>query len=138
VDDSPGSQLVLRWCVQLARRLGAPVEVVHAVSRLSLWVLAALQIDTTPTLRRRKAKLRGPWTGALRDAGVPYQTWFMLGNSAHELERVAAQHASPLIVVGTTSHRSGETTLGSTARRLTHHAHYPIVLVPPADRQLMP
>lgn len=48
IDGSRGSDEAVRWVAQHGPALDASVTTVHVLSRVDLWDLAAMQIDTAP------------------------------------------------------------------------------------------
>ena len=140
VDGSPGSDAAVAWVAAHGPVLQARVIAVHVVSRMDLWDLAALQVDTAPLLAERRHKLKTTWTEPLRAAGLRVTTRLVRGDAAMELLRVAEQREADLIVIGSKNHSAArDIVLGGTAHKIVNHAHRAIVLVPapspPAPRK---
>jgi nucleotide-binding universal stress UspA family protein len=66
---------------------------------------------------------------AARDHGVEVHTELVPGHAAEVITHYAAAHGHDLIVVGYRGHFMGDILLGSTADRVAHHAHCPVMAV---------
>jgi nucleotide-binding universal stress UspA family protein len=131
-DDSRASRAALRWAVREASLRAAPVVVVHVVSSIREWVLAALQVDTDRLRRRAGRELRDVWTAPLRARGVPYTAQVASGRPGPTLLRVARSRRAACVVIGT-DHRQrlGVRNDGPVTRYVQHHARRPVIVVPP-------
>ncbi len=131
-DGSEGSRRALEWSGELARDIGAEVEVVHVESRAALWEFSAIQIDIDRYLAEIQGLLVGLWTAPLRDAGVGYHTQLVRGDPATELLRIAVELDAYLVVAGARKHAAlHDLIVGGTAHKLVNRANRPVVLVPP-------
>ncbi len=131
IDGSQGSDEAVRWVVQYGTALDARVTAVHVLSRVDLWDLAALQVDTAPILAKRREQLRTEWTEPLRAAGLRVASRLVRGDPAMELLKIAEQREADLLVIGGRRHTAlRDIVLGGTAHRVVNHAHRPVVLVP--------
>jgi nucleotide-binding universal stress UspA family protein len=142
-DDSRPAQAALRWAAGEALRNDAVVVVAYAISPVSEWMLAALQIDSDRIRVQRHRELRGPWTQPLRACAVPYQTRLVSGRPGPALLDLARSTHASCIVIGADRHRRlGHWSEGPVQRFVQHHAQRPVVSVPPdtprfaADRDL--
>ena len=63
------------------------------------------------------------------DRGVSTRTDLVPGHSADVIVHYAAAHAHDLIVVAHHAHILGDMLIGSTADRVAHHAHCPVLVV---------
>jgi nucleotide-binding universal stress UspA family protein len=61
--------------------------------------------------------------------GVQVDTDLVAGHAAEIITPYAKAHGHDLIVVGHRGHFLGDYLLGSTADRVTHHAHCPVIVV---------
>jgi nucleotide-binding universal stress UspA family protein len=131
VDGSPVAQQALRWAADLAVMNGAHVHAVHVVSDAGLVELDALQLDSTPVIRRARANVVGEWTQVLRERGVEYTTSVLVGNPATELLGSIAKYHADLAVLGASRH-SGlrDELLGGIAHRVVNRCDVPVVVVP--------
>ncbi len=131
-DGSEGSRRALEWSAELAREVGAEIEVVHVESRAALWEFSAVQIDINPYLAELQDLLDDLWTEPLRDAGVSYHTRLVRGDPATELVRIAVELDAYLVVAGARKHAAlHDLIVGGTAHKLVNRANRPVVLVPP-------
>jgi nucleotide-binding universal stress UspA family protein len=132
-DVEPQSQSALTVAIDLARRLGAHLDVVHAVDLRDYpldpdgtdWEAAsALTTQATEHVRAAVDDDTQSWT---------YHAW--RGDPVHLLATVAEEYDALMIVVGThgvglaaTFHRLAA---GSVSRGLVGHSHIPVLVVPP-------
>ena len=130
-DDSERARRALAWAGRFVQENGATLHVVHAVSSVGEWELAAAQIDPDPLRHEQERLLREEWTASLRDAGVPYRADTAVGDPADVIIEAAKRDAADLIVVGA-SHRGtfGEILHGSVAHKLVHESPIPVAVVP--------
>lgn len=142
-DDSPAGTAALRTGTDLARRLGARVEVVHAVPQLLPAAPTALMSDgfvlpTADDVTASCDQLRDELSGRLRPdldaAGVEWELQVIAGDAVTVLEEQAEQADAYLVVVGT-RHAGLGTALdrlltGSTSRGLQRRSHRPVLVVP--------
>ena len=61
--------------------------------------------------------------------GVEVHTELVAGHAAELIAHYARAHAHDLIVIGHRGHILGDYLLGSTADRVAHHAHCPVMVV---------
>ena len=119
------------WVAEHGAQLDAQVTAVHVLSRVDLWDLAALQIDTAPILETRRRQLRTEWTEPLRKAGLRVTSRLVRGDPAMELLKIADQREADLLVIGGKRHTAvRDIVLGGTAHKIANHARRPVVLVP--------
>ncbi len=131
VDGSPGSDAAVAWVEAHGPALQAQVTAVHVVSRMNLWDLAALQVDTGPLLEERRHNLKTVWTEPLHAAGLRVTTRLVRGDPAMEILHVAEQREADLIVIGSKNHTAvRDIVLGGTAHKVVNHGRRPILLVP--------
>ncbi len=130
-DDSPAARAALQWAVREASRNDAVVVVAYAISPVSEWMLAALQIDCDRIRVQRRRDLRGPWTQPLRASAVPYETKLLSGRPGPALLDLARSKDASCIVIGADRHRRlGHWSEGPVQRFVQHHARRPVVSVP--------
>lgn len=131
IDGSRGSDEAVRWVAQHGPALDASVTAVHVLSRVDLWDLAAMQIDTAPILAKRREQLRVEWTEPLRAAGMRVTSRLLRGDPAMELLKLADQREADLLVIGGKRHTAlRDIVLGGTAHKVVNHSNRPVVLVP--------
>jgi nucleotide-binding universal stress UspA family protein len=63
------------------------------------------------------------------ERGVDLTTELVPGHAAEVISHYARAHGHDLIVIGHRGHFLGDYLLGSTADRVAHHAHCPVIVV---------
>ena len=131
LDASKGAQAAAHWVTQIARASDDRVVAVHVMPRSELWALGALQVDAKPLVDETQALLAGPWTSALRKAGIACTTRFVRGDPAAELLRAATRLNAAMLVIGTKGHGSvHDLVVGGTVHKIINRSSVPVVLVP--------
>lgn len=144
VDGSDGSRRAVQWASDLARAIEAEVIAVHAIAppaapywapEIAVAIEPQLSEDQVQAWRTSlQRQLDREWCAPLRDAGVRFRAAVVDGHPAAVLMRVADDENAGLIVVGRRGHGGfAELVLGSVGHQLTHHAHRPVVVVPPIN-----
>ena len=130
VDGSEGSFRALAWCQEMAGAVATEVIVVHAEEPLAEWVP-----HSNPDSWYQVALEHGEeWVAPLRHAGVTARVLVAEGSAVDALTDAATREQAGLLVVG--SRGLGGITglrLGSTALKVLHHGHLPVVMVPAAE-----
>lgn len=129
VDGSPSSVQALRWAVQQARLMGAPICAVSAwdLPASPTWLAVEEDIDC------REEGARTVLDGAIKDAtgdaeAVPVQREVVCGHPAEVL--VNASTDAGLLVVGSRGHGGfAGLLLGSVSQHVVTHASCPVVVV---------
>ncbi len=132
LDGSEGSARAVPHAVELARRDGAKLVVVHVEERIAakgdMPPLRADEEEIVKTIRDQVA--------AIQSDGIDAElvtTSVMLGGPGSAIAAVAEDVGADLIVIGTRGHSSiPGLIVGSVAHRLLHVAHRPILAVPPS------
>lgn len=129
-NDSEASRAALRWAAHHVGTTGT-VVVVHVVSAVGEWELAAAQIDPDPVRHGLEQRLDREWCAPLRTAGVPYHSMVAVGAVAEQLIAVARRWDVELIVLGMSTRGSlAELVSRTTMRALRGHVVRPVVAVP--------
>jgi nucleotide-binding universal stress UspA family protein len=138
VDGSPASALALHWSLAEAKLRGAPLRVVHAWSApvlvTSAGAVATVDESFRTSLREGGSELvaRLLEESGAASAGVEIERVIVEGRPAPTLVREAREAA--LLVVGSRGHGGfAGLLLGSVSQQCAHHAHCPVVIVPPPD-----
>jgi nucleotide-binding universal stress UspA family protein len=116
---------------QLAKESGAVLTVVHVHHLPSLGAPQLLGLEDLELgwkqadllVSRRAAEVLGP-------LGVPWRFEVRTGETATELEALAAERGADMVVVGNRGHGLGHRLLlGSVSNRLIQHANRPVLVV---------
>jgi len=133
-DFSEPSDAARRTAIELARRLGAELEIVHVEEPLPAY---AFSEGALPDLPRLQEEVRS-WAEReveqqakeARAAGVPVTTAVLLGTPANAIVETARTDGADLIVVGTHGRTGFERILlGSVAERVVRTASCPVLTV---------
>jgi nucleotide-binding universal stress UspA family protein len=141
VDGSGHAQRALEWAVNEAavRRAALTVLAVSPVA-VSTWTGTPITSEADEPVREQArqavqdaaGKAVGTLTGEARPASVTVRA--VSGNPAEEL--VNASREADLVVVGSRGVGGfGRLALGSVSSQVSHHAHCPVVIVPPESRE---
>ena len=138
-DFSEPSAAALRTAMELARRLGAELFIVHVEEPLPAY---AFSEGGLPDLPRLQQEVRG-WAEReleqlatqARDAGVPVRTAVLFGTPANTIVETARSEGIDLVVVGTHG-RTGlaHVLIGSVAERIVRQAPCPVLTVKNVSR----
>jgi nucleotide-binding universal stress UspA family protein len=130
VDGSDGSRKALDCALSLCVSVGAPLTALAVEGKLPAYAGSLGEVDE---VKREKDEY---FTGVLDDAraeaqerGVEIRTELVAGHAAEVISHYAKAHGHDLIVVGHRGHFLGDYLLGSTADRVAHHAHCPVMVV---------
>jgi nucleotide-binding universal stress UspA family protein len=130
LDGSAGSQKALEKGIELARLAGASLTALAVEGRLPAY---AATIGEVEEVQREKdaffdALARSAREQASRE-GVELAVEVRPGHAAELIVRHAKETGVDLIVVGHKGHFLEDYLLGSTADRVAHHAHCPVMIV---------
>jgi nucleotide-binding universal stress UspA family protein len=134
VDGSENAQRALTWALDEARRRSVPCLLVHAVD-YALLSVAPYWAGAFEEMRHIAQDLLDTDVAFARERQPSVEVRGVLetGSAAHAL--VDASADAELLVVGSRG-RGGLTgaLLGSVSSACVHHAHCPVVVIPPVDR----
>jgi nucleotide-binding universal stress UspA family protein len=130
VDGSEGAARALACAISLCERLGGRLTVLAVEGKLPAYAASLGEVDD---VKRQRDEF---FTGVLRDAhdaaaahDVRVHTDLVPGHAAEVISHYARAHGHDLIVIGHRGHFLGDFLLGSTADRVAHHAHCPVMVV---------
>lgn len=130
VDGSEGAQKALDCALSICAALGAKLTALAVEGRLPAYAASVGEVDE---VRREKDEFfQRVLDGARREAqsrGVEVATVLVPGHAAEVITHYARAHGHDLVVIGYRGHFLGDYLLGSTADRVTHHAHCPVMVV---------
>jgi nucleotide-binding universal stress UspA family protein len=130
IDGSEGAQKALDCALSICAAVEAELTALAVEGRLPAYAGSLGEVDE---VKREKDQY---FTRVLDQAreqaaaqGVPLKTDLIPGHAAEVITHYAKAHAHDLIVVGHRGHFLGDYLLGSTADRVAHHAHCPVMVV---------
>ena len=134
IDGSTASGEALAWAADLARRIGASIEVVHAWQEPFVGGYPYTAATYEPGESERSARqVLDVMVDKEDESGLaePIRRLLLNGPAAPTL--LAAAQGAYLLVVGSRGQGGFEgLLLGSVSQQLVHHAGCPVVVIPPA------
>jgi nucleotide-binding universal stress UspA family protein len=130
IDGSKGAQRALDCALSLIERLGGRLTALAVEGKLPAYAATAGEVDE---VKREKDRFfrnileEAKTQAAERD--VELNTDLIPGHAAEVITHYAKAHGHDLIVIGHRGHFLGDYLLGSTADRVAHHAHCPVIVV---------
>jgi nucleotide-binding universal stress UspA family protein len=130
VDGSEGSEKALDCALSICRAVDATLTALAVEGKLPAYAASLGEVDEVKAekdqffncvLERAKA--------TASERGLAIETELIPGHAAEVIARYARARGHDLIVVGHRGHFLGDYLLGSTADRVAHHAHCPVMVV---------
>ena len=130
IDGSEGGRHALTHAIELARLTEAVVIALAVEGPLPAYAATIGEVDE---VKRQKDRFFGEVAAAAQAqaeaAGVDITVEVRPGHAAELITRRARECGADLIVVGHKGHFLNDYLLGSTADRVAHHAHCPVMIV---------
>lgn len=130
IDGSPGGQKALEKAIELAKVTGASLSALAVEGKLPAY---AATIGEVEEVKREKDEFYSRLARLAREQaqeeGIDMHVDVQPGHAAELIVRYARQHDFDLVVVGHKGHFLEDYLLGSTADRVAHHAHCPVMIV---------
>jgi nucleotide-binding universal stress UspA family protein len=130
IDGSEGSDRAFDCALSLVERLGGKLTALAVEGKLPAYAASVGEVDE---VKREKDTffhdLLDDAKRQARERGVELEVDLVPGHAAEVITRYAKAHGHDLIVIGHRGHFLGDYLLGSTADRVTHHAHCPVIVV---------
>ena len=130
IDGSEGANRALDCAISLVERLGGKLTALVVEGKLPAYAATAGEVDE---VKKEKDAFFRQVLDAARDQatdhGVELATELVPGHAAEVITHYAKAHGHDLIVIGHRGHFLGDYLLGSTADRVSHHAHCPVIVV---------
>lgn len=130
LDGSAGATKALDCALSICSTLGAQLTALAVEGKLPAYAASLGEVDE---VKREKDQY---FQGVLDDAaaqararGIELKTDLVAGHAAEVITHYAVAHGHDLIVIGHRGHFLGDYLLGSTADRVAHHAHCPVMVV---------
>ena len=130
IDGSEGAQRALDCALSLVGRLGGKLTAVAVEGKLPAYAATAGEVDEVKQEKDRFFhRVLEEAESQARDRGVELKAELVPGHAAEVISHYAQAHGHDLIVIGHKGHFLGDYLLGSTADRVAHHAHCPVIVV---------
>jgi nucleotide-binding universal stress UspA family protein len=130
IDGSQGAQRALTKAIELAQITGASLTALAVEGPLPAYAATIGEVDE---VKRQKDTFFAQVGQTAREqaeaVGVQIEVDVRAGHAAELITTYARDHGADLIVVGHKGHFLGDYLLGSTADRVAHHAHCPVMIV---------
>lgn len=130
IDGSEGAQHALDCAFSLVERLGGALTALLVEGKLPAYAATAGEVDE---VKREKDQYFQRVLESARsqasERGIELRTELIPGHAAEVITHYANAHGHDLIVIGHRGHFLGDYLLGSTADRVAHHAHCPVIVV---------
>jgi len=130
IDGSQGAQHALTKAIEVAHLTGAKLMALAVEGPLPAYAATIGEVDE---VKREKDSFFTLIAEGAREqaeaAGVDIEVELRPGHAAELITRYARDHDADLVVVGHRGHFLGDYLLGSTADRVAHHAHCPVMIV---------
>jgi nucleotide-binding universal stress UspA family protein len=130
VDGSEGGDKALDCALSICQAVGARLTALAVEGKLPAYAASLGEVDD---VKREKDDFFGDVLAEAADQaaarGVEATTDLVPGHAAEVITHYARAHGHDLIVLGHRGHFLGDYLLGSTADRVTHHAHCPVMVV---------
>ena len=130
IDGSEGAGRALGTAIELARLSGSSLSALAVEGPLPVYAATIGEVDE---VRREKDAFFGRVAVEAKrlaaEAGVELDVDVRPGHAAELIVRRAAELRADLVVVGHKGHLLQDYLLGSTADRVAHHAHCPVLIV---------
>ena len=130
IDGSQGANRALTTALDLARMADAHLTALAIEGPLPAYAATIGEVDE---VKRQKDRF---FEGVAQDAreradeaGVALEVVVRAGHAAELITEYAREHGADLVVVGHKGHFLQDYVLGSTADRVAHHAHCPVMIV---------
>ena len=130
IDGSEGAERALDCAISLVERLGGKLTALVVEGKLPAYAATAGEVDEVK--REKDAFFERVLAGAsarAKEHGLELATDLVPGHAAEVITHYAKAHGHDLIVIGHRGHFLGDYLLGSTADRVSHHAHCPVIVV---------
>lgn len=130
VDGSEGSEKALECAISICNAVEASLTALAVEGRLPAYAASLGEVDEVKTEKDEffsRVLEHAKRTAAT--AGLVIETDLIPGHAAEVITQYARAHGHDLIVIGHRGHFLGDYLLGSTADRVAHHAHCPVIVV---------
>jgi nucleotide-binding universal stress UspA family protein len=130
VDGSEGSRHALDAALSIAEAMAGRITALAVEGKLPAYAASIGEVDE---VKREKdqffSRVLEQARAVAMERGVEIEAALVAGHAAEVITHYAEAHAHDLIVIGYRGHFLGDYLLGSTADRVSHHAHCPVMVV---------
>jgi nucleotide-binding universal stress UspA family protein len=130
VDGSEGSEKALDCAISICKAVDATLTALAVEGKLPAYAASLGEVEEVKAEKDQffnRVLERAKATAA--EHGVTIETELVPGHAAEAISHYARAHGHDLIVIGHRGHFLGDYLLGSTADRVAHHAHCPVMVV---------
>ncbi len=130
VDGSEGSEKALDCAISICHAVNATLTALAVEGKLPAYAASLGEVDEVKAEKDQyfnRVLDSAKATAAASD--VALETKLIPGHAAEVITHYARAHGHDLIVIGHRGHFLGDYLLGSTADRVAHHAHCPVMVV---------
>lgn len=130
LDGSEGARKALDCALSICSAVGARLTALAVEGKLPAYAASLGEVDEVK--REKDEYFRGVLADATEQArtrGVEIDTDLVPGHAAEVITHYAYAHGHDLVVLGHRGHFLGDYLLGSTADRVAHRAHCPVMVV---------
>ena len=130
VDGSEGSEKALDCAISICQAVDAELTALAVEGKLPAYAASLGEVDEVKAEKDEffnRVLDRAKATAAASDVAI--ETELIPGHAAEVITHYARAHGHDLIVIGHRGHFLGDYLLGSTADRVAHHAHCPVMVV---------
>ena len=130
VDGSEGANRALDCALSLSEHMDCRITALAVEGKLPAYAASIGEVDEVKREKDRffSQVLQTAKTVA-EERGIGLATDLVPGHAAEVITHYAKAHGHDLIVIGHRGHFLGDYLLGSTADRVAHHAHCPVMVV---------
>lgn len=130
VDGSAGAQKALDCALSLAAAMDCQVTALAVEGKLPAYAASIGEVDEVKREKDQYFKhVLDQARAQATQRGVQVDTDLLPGHAAEVITHYARAHGHDLIIIGHKGHFLGDYLLGSTADRVAHHAHCPVMVV---------
>jgi nucleotide-binding universal stress UspA family protein len=130
IDGSAGAQKALEKAVELTKVTGARLSALAVEGRLPAYAATVGEVDEVKREKDSFFEALARSVEAFAESeGVDLEVDVRPGHAAELIVSYAKSHDFDLVIVGHKGHFLEDYLLGSTADRVAHHAHCPVMIV---------
>jgi nucleotide-binding universal stress UspA family protein len=130
VDGSDGSEKALDCGISICRAVDAKLTALAVEGKLPAYAASLGEVDEVKAEKDQFFnRVLDRARATAESSGVTIETALVPGHAAEAISHYASAHGHDLIVIDHRGHFLGDYLLGSTADRVAHHAHCPVMVV---------